>query len=218
MLSTTTSLRRNKGYSRPTAQLTVAAMGKRGSNDDTGKNDERVKAIIADINAMVEQRGWARADLARALGIDPPQVSNILNGKQGLSITRMLDIYRVLGAFMLVRKGDPSAPVGIGTINRAGRLMTDSKDIALPGYILVGERRIGPYEPGMQVWLNSEREFVAGRWVLIERDDGHELMQCHAKEDGSLWLVAYTGDEVAYRPDRHRIVASAYGHFVPAGL
>lgn len=221
MVSTATSLRRNKGYSQPRAALTVVPMGKRGgSDDDTGKMDERVKAIIAHIDVMLDRRGWKRADLARALGIDAPQVSNILNGKQGLSIPRMMDIYRVLGAIMLVREGDPSAPVGIGTLNRAGRLMTqnNTKDLALPGYMLVGERRIGPYEPGMQVWVNAEREFVSGRWVLIEREDEHELMQCLEKEDGSRWLVAYTGDEVAYRPERHQILATAYGHFVPAAM
>lgn len=215
MMSTSSILRENKGCAPRRMEASVAPMAKRKDDDTKGVIDPRVMEIIANITGMLERRGWNRADLARALGIDAPQVSNILNGKQGLSIPRMMDIYRALGAVMLVREGDPSAPVGIGTINAAGRLMTDAKVTAFPGYVLIGERSIGPYEPGTQVWLNAETEFVDGKWVLVERADGHELMKCEDRE-GQRYLISYSGDEVVFRPERHRILATSYGHFTPS--
>lgn len=75
--------------------------------------------------------------------------------------------------------------------------MPELKDLTLPGYVIVGDRPIGPYPPGVQVWLNASRDFASGRWVLVERVDGHELMKCEARADGK-WLIAYTGDEVSY--------------------
>lgn len=66
--------------------------------------DAVVARVLDDINGMLVRKGWARVDLARALGIDAAQMSNILNGVQGLTIPRMLSIYRALGAVQLVRE------------------------------------------------------------------------------------------------------------------
>lgn len=169
--------------------------------------------MIADIDAMLERKGWSRADLGRAVGIDAPQISNILNGKQGLSIERLLNFYRVLGMAMLVREGDPLHPVRLGTISGTGRLMADFKDISFPGYVEIGPRAIGPYGPGMQVWLKASNDFAPGRWVLVARDDGHDLVRCDQRGDTRV-LVTSSGDSLMYEPERHSIVAVSYGRFI----
>lgn len=42
-------------------------------------------------------RGWERAKLARRLGVSPPYISNVLAGKENLTLEQIARIFRPLG-------------------------------------------------------------------------------------------------------------------------
>lgn len=174
--------------------------------------DPRVRALATEIDKLREKRGMSRGALARASGVHATQMSHFLNGNVGVSVERMMDILRAVGAAMLVAPSDEARPLLLGIVDKSGRLMTDLDALVLPGMVEI-EGELGPFHPGDQVHLGEASGFSAGRWVLIARDDGsHDLVLCEERAQARV-LVTALGDAVLYEPRRHHIVASVHGRF-----
>lgn len=196
----------------------VRPMGKRTSAEsipstDTTSVDERVVAFAREIDSLRERRGLTRAALARAAGVHPTQMSQILLGQQGMSIERMADILGALGAALLVAEGDEHKPSRIGVFDASGRLMTDLLKIPLPGYVEASEL-CADFKAGEQVYVQAATEFELDKWVLAERvgGTGRVFAKC-IEVEGARYLQTPEGDDLRFTADRYRVVARAYGRF-----
>jgi transcriptional regulator with XRE-family HTH domain len=183
------------------------------TTDPTKKTlDPRAKALGLQLDSLRVKRGRSKGDVARAAGVHPTQIGKFLTGKVGLSVEKLVGAARALGAVVVLAESEVASPLILGTINEAGRLMTDLSHLTFPGVIEI-RATFGPFKPGDQLHVREASTFLIGKWVIIERPGGErDLVYCDDRR-GRRVIVNTSGDALDYEGDRHTVIASVYGRF-----
>ncbi len=127
---------------------------------------------------LIEERGWTQAELADRLGYSPKHVSQLVNGKAGLTTEAAVRLTRVLGSsvdFWLVREAQYRARISAQNRNREWIPWLDKlpvKELMKAGAIekrrIDARTRPGLVEECLRFFAVASPEEWATRWLRMD--------------------------------------------------
>lgn len=167
--------------------------------------DPRMREIVAQVTALMEEAGLSGLQLSARAGVDQSHLSKWLRGEAGFSTEGLLNVLGALNAGLGVQHGDVgdvrTLPLA-GNIDSFGLVTLFGGAPTMPAIFTIDGDR-GPFKRGDRVLLEPG-EWTPGKWAMVRHADGaHRLHRC--EERNGLRLLAGT-ELIVYDETTHEIV------------